>query len=114
MKVGGKEQHMCLHLEDYEDENDENDDEEDKHKHDDDVNEGQWEGVADVPATSGATWLPLGVWEGQMLGFAFKNISFFYNTFVSIAFCITSILWTVVGLGGFWLNGTSMCVPRYM
>ena len=49
-----------------------------------------------------------------MLGFAFKDISFFYNTFVSIAFCITSILWTVVGLGGFWLNGTSMCVPRYM
>ena len=37
-----------------------NDDEEDKHQHDDDDgNEGQWEGVADVPATSGATWLTL-------------------------------------------------------
>ena len=52
---------MCLHLADYEDENGENDegendDEEDKHQHDD-GNEGQWEGVADVPATSGATWL---------------------------------------------------------
>ena len=22
--------------------------------------------------------------------------------------------WTVVGLGGFWLNGTALCVPRYM
>ena len=55
---------MCLHLADYEDENGENDegendDEEDKHQHDDDGNEGQWEGVADVPATSGATWLTL-------------------------------------------------------
>ena len=56
----------------------------------------------------------LRVWEGYMLGFAFKDISFFYNTFVSIAFYITSSLRTVVGLGGFWLNGTSMCVPRYM
>ena len=36
-----------------------------------------------------------------MLGFAFKDISFFYNTFVSIAFYITSSLRTVVGLGGF-------------
>ena len=36
-----------------------NDGEEDKHQHDDDGNEGQWEGVADVRATSGATWLTL-------------------------------------------------------
>ena len=36
-----------------------NDGEEDKHQHDDDGNEGWWEGVADVPATSGATWLTL-------------------------------------------------------
>ena len=36
---------------------------ENKHEHnnddDDDDNEGKWEGVADVRATSGATWLTL-------------------------------------------------------
>ena len=37
------------------------DDDNDNDNDDDDGNEGQcqWEGVADVPATSGATWLTL-------------------------------------------------------
>ena len=55
------EQQMCLQLAD---DGHDNECEEDKHEQnndddDDDGDEGQWEGVADVRATSGATWLTL-------------------------------------------------------
>ena len=41
---------MCVQLADDDNDNDNGDD---------DGNDGLWEGVADVPATSGATWLTL-------------------------------------------------------
>ena len=113
---------MCLQLAD---DGHDNECEEDKHEQNNNNNddddgmddEGWWEGVADVRATSGATWLTSECGRVRCWASPLKIYLSFTTRLSQLRgglLHFQSNQWTIVGLGGFWLNGTSMCVPRYM